>query len=178
MHGTWIKLIKAKYLRGKQILDVQRSPVTVSWIWGSIIHSIETLRAGACYQIGASSSLNITRDPWIPSLQDFRIPTNLALPDNILHIKHLMEPNGKSWNSNLVSSIFPNHIKENILNTSILEMEHERLIWTPTSTGKFSIKATIELLRQHQVAAQNYSTRQEWNQLWSSKLHNRHKILI
>lgn len=56
---TWVKLIRAKYLGDRQILDVQRSTSTMSWIWGNILQSINTLRDGACYQLGAHSTLKV-----------------------------------------------------------------------------------------------------------------------
>lgn len=163
----WVKLIKAKYLRGKQVLDAQRSQITFSWIWGSILQSIKLLRAGACYQIGAVSTLEIKRDPWIPSLSGY-----------ISTIKDLMSQDGRRWNSNLVTNIFPNELRDKILNTPILESEQERLIGSPSTSGDFSIKATHRLIRQLKGTEQDNTTKHTWNTIWNSSLHNRHILLI
>lgn len=80
---TWVKLIKAKYLWGIQMLDAQRSTTTVSWIWGSLLQTIKILRQGVCYQLCVSSSLRIKEDPWLPTRIDFRIPLDLVLPSHI-----------------------------------------------------------------------------------------------
>lgn len=33
---VWVQLIKAKYLRGRRILDVERTSITLSWIGGAL----------------------------------------------------------------------------------------------------------------------------------------------
>lgn len=108
-HRPWTKLIKAKYFRGKQILDVQRSQITVSWIWGNILQSTKRLRDEACYQIGANSDQYIKWTPGLITLHDFRIPMEIDFPPGITRIKHIMDNEGKIWNTDLVTTIFPIH---------------------------------------------------------------------
>lgn len=149
-HHTWTKLIKAKYLWGKPILDVRQSQATVSWIWGSILNSIKLLRAGSCYQVGNLSSLRIKGTPWLSESLEFRIPADIHIPNNITQIKDLMEHNGTTWNSSLISNIFPMEIRTKILKTPILDKEHEGIVWIPSTLGDFSLKAKHRLIRQLQ----------------------------
>lgn len=132
-HRTWTKLVRAKYLRGKPVLDAQLSQTTVSWIWGSILHSIKLLRVGSCYQVGVGSNFKIKGVPWLPDYPKFRIPEDIHIPANIIHIKDLMEQNGTTWNSRLISNIFPMELKTTILKTPIYDQELESLLWIPST---------------------------------------------
>lgn len=174
----WVQLIKSKYLRGSQILDVQRSHTTVSWIWGSILHNVKILQERACYQLGVSSTLRIKGEPWISAKPDFRIPHNLELPPHINLVWDLMAPDGCCWNTRRIHNIFPSPIREYILHTPIHEMEQDNLVWTPSATGRFTIKSTQKFIMQRKGYSIPSSTSKQWNILWASKLQNRHKILF
>lgn len=62
-----VKLIRAKYLCGRKILNhqcvIRRRG---SWIWKGIVDNIEGLKSGLCYKVGNSTNLSIWEDPWIP----------------------------------------------------------------------------------------------------------------
>lgn len=62
-HKTWVKLIKAKYLRGKPLLDYQAVPQGASWILRGLLHNLEPFKAHICYRVGNPTMLNIWRDP-------------------------------------------------------------------------------------------------------------------
>lgn len=177
-HRIWTQLVRAKYLLGKPILDAQRSQHTVSWIWGSILHSIKLLRAGACYQIGAASTLKIQGVPWLPDYATFRVPEDLPLPAHITRLRDLMDSTGTAWNSPLVASVFPTELSTAILKTPILDKELERLVWLPSTSGDFSVKATHRLLRQLQGVSHTAASQSTWKAVWNSTLHNRHKLLL
>lgn len=74
----WVKLLKAKYLKGRNLLNATAKPSAAA-IWKGIINSIHLLRKGFCFHINFGSSVNIWHDPWIPSLQGF-IPLTLLVP--------------------------------------------------------------------------------------------------
>lgn len=69
-----------------------------------------------------------------------------------------MDNEGKVWNTNLVTTIFPTHIKERILNTTIHHAEQDMLIWIPSTSGEFSIKATHVLINQNNKAEDHSQT--------------------
>lgn len=111
------------------MLDAQRSTTTVSWIWGSLLQTIKILRQGVCYQLCVSSSLRIKEDPWLPTRIDFRIPLDLVLPSHIFLVKDLMTTDGRTWDIRQISNLFPNSIKDTILNTKIHDMKQDNLVW-------------------------------------------------
>lgn len=143
----WIKLIKAKYRRGNFFLEVDISYTANSWLWGGIMKCNTIITRGACFQVGSQSLLKIQNTPWIGGLPSFKLPPELNLPPSYDRIKDLMVK-GTTWNKGLVRSLFPPHIVEHILSTLILDSEHERLIWTPSSTKSFSVKSTYTMVIQ------------------------------
>lgn len=69
----WAQLIRARYLRGKNMQKANRETTVGSWIWGSIKKCLLIIRDGACYQIGLNSQINLRSMPWIISLKGFKI---------------------------------------------------------------------------------------------------------
>lgn len=89
-----------------------------------------------------------------------------------------MENEDNLWNANLVTSIFPTQIKYMILKTPIQHAEQDSLIWIPSTSLEFSIKATHVLIRQNNRAEDHIQTIKEWNKIWKLKMYNRHKLPI
>lgn len=53
---------------------------------------------------------------------------------------------GNNWNQNLVQALFSPQISSLILNTPILDLEQERMVWTPSLTWSFSVKTSYNLI--------------------------------
>lgn len=130
---------------GKNLLEEQKHTNTTSRLWGGIRQCVPTLRRGSCFLIGTQSKVKIKDTPWINNLEGFRIPDQVTIPSQYKEIKELMEW-GTTWNQLLVRSMFPPQISEHILNTLILDREHERLICTPSLSGSFSVKSTYRMM--------------------------------
>lgn len=143
-----LQLIWAKYLRGRRLLEVQHLLSPASWIWNGITHVLPLLRSGLCYQVAEHSNLRIREDPWLYKADHFRIPDHLDIPTQFKHVKDLMCADGKTWNSTLVANLFPHAITDLIMDTPIVEMEQDRPVWYPSSSGKFSVKDAYKW-RQH-----------------------------
>lgn len=54
-HRPWVQLVRAKYLRGRRIIDFQHKTQASSWLWSGICHCYGSLRRGLCIQIGRNS---------------------------------------------------------------------------------------------------------------------------
>lgn len=70
----WVQLIKARYLRGHQLLSLEKCPTNASWVMQGIWSCKSIIEHNAYYKIGGDSELNIYLDPWIPSLVGFGPP--------------------------------------------------------------------------------------------------------
>lgn len=166
----WVKMIRAKYLRGRRMLDATRIHGSNSWLRNRIKQCIPYLREGACFHIEAQSTRKIIRDPWLPNVLGFKITADTSLGPRLIFLRDLMDSTGRNSDSRKIDSNFPQHICREILNTPILEKGQERLIWTPSTTGVFTVKSAYRLITKNWciVAA---DTPRIWNALWNSKLH-------
>lgn len=174
----WVKLIKAKYLRGRKLLDVQGTERAISWVWGSIKQCIPFLREGACFQVATLSKLNIKDDPWIPSIPGFRVPDSVVIPPHLHFVWRLMKGDGSSWDDRLVSAVFPPAISQKILQLPILDEGNERLIWEPSTSGNYSSKSAYKKLQQSRGLNPSETERKQWTLLWQAELHGRHRLLL
>lgn len=173
----WAQLIKSRYLQGKNILEEYRDKTNSSWLWGGLKKCIHILRKGTCYQVGAGSELCIINTPWLPKLEGFQIPAQLQIQSQYQKIKDLLIA-GSEWNGSLVQSLFPSQISDLIMNTPILNLEHERLIWTPSSSGLFSVKSTYNMVVRGRFQDQAEEQHRIWNLIWDSQLHGRHRLIL
>lgn len=90
-----------------------------------------------------------------------------------------MQDNGIQWNSELVRTTFPASLAKAILSTPILDMDHDRILWCPSSTGTFTVKCTHKLITTVS-STDSIQQRQSqlWKLIWHSNLHVRHKVLL
>lgn len=55
LNKTWVKLIRSKYLRGRRIIDFQRTSKASSWIWHGIKSCKNSLDKGMCHKVVLNS---------------------------------------------------------------------------------------------------------------------------
>lgn len=171
----WVQLIRSKYLRGRKLLDVESIPTRASWIWGSITKCLNLLKEYCCYQIGALSTARIMVDQWLPSIKGFRVLTHFAIPQHIFFVRDLMHEDKPQWDIDKISSIFPPQLSRSIIHTLILHMEHDRLVWAPSTTGDYTVKTAY----QEVINSCNQQTKcGTWKQIWKLHYHGRHNVFL
>lgn len=72
-HNPWALLIRAKYLRGRNILNLKISPIRASWIWQSIRGVKGILQNRLYFKFRPTTELDIWSDPFLPGLQGFKL---------------------------------------------------------------------------------------------------------
>ncbi|KAF8413474.1 hypothetical protein HHK36_001461 [Tetracentron sinense] len=67
----WVRVLKAIYFAQSSFLDAKtgRHP---SWVWRSLLAGRAILKLGTRWQIGDGDKVRATKDPWIPSLPQFK----------------------------------------------------------------------------------------------------------
>lgn len=118
----WILVMRSKYLRGLDFMDSTHPPKRGSWIWNCILDCKDTLKNGICHWIVKNSIVKIRDTPWIPTLPGFQLPPGSFIPSDLHYVKDLMYPDGSSWNSPLLYSIFPGNVAECIEAIQIMDL--------------------------------------------------------
>lgn len=133
----WVQLVRAKHLQGRRLLDSEHTKQVSSWIWGGIRSCLGTLDVGLSYQVGQNSMLRIRHDAWLPQFANHHLPPNLHVPPHLVHVRDLMTLDGLHWDPLILRQFCPHPIAEKILRTPVLNMEHDRPIWCPSTSGTF-----------------------------------------
>jgi hypothetical protein len=68
------RVLKAKYFPNGNILKAGAKS-GASFTWQSIVAGIQSFKRGYIWRIGNGESINIWRDPWVPSCPDRKIMT-------------------------------------------------------------------------------------------------------
>lgn len=95
---TWVKLIWSKYLRGRQVVDFQRTMKAILWVWNGIKACKESLDKGLYYMVRRYSTIDIREDPWLPKFSNFKLPGDLIVPEELQVVGDLMDIGKTSWN--------------------------------------------------------------------------------
>ncbi|PON48313.1 RNA-directed DNA polymerase (reverse transcriptase)-related family protein [Parasponia andersonii] len=65
------KVLKGKYFRNSHVLDGIAGP-SCSYVWRSIVWSLELVRKGTRWRIGNGQSIHAFHDPWLPHPFSFK----------------------------------------------------------------------------------------------------------
>lgn len=130
----WVQVIKSRYMRGRKTLDIQSTAIPDSWAWSSIQFCSKVLKLGICYQLGRNLKDSILVDPWVLQLPNFIIPLATPLPNNLSNVRQLIQPGEGRWGQGKLSRLFPSSVIDHILHILIIDREHDKLIWTPSTS--------------------------------------------
>lgn len=67
------------------------------WIWAAISDTIGLVKQGLCDKIGVESRINVWMDPWIPTVDGFRILDEFKVQGGQDAIGKLLETVSKVW---------------------------------------------------------------------------------
>ncbi|CAN6724078.1 unnamed protein product [Malus baccata var. baccata] len=129
--ASWDRLMKQKSAGGKGR--------NTSWGWKGIFESRTVLQHGVRWRVGDGESINIRKDPWLPTPSTF-----LAKPlDNLEEIKvrDLIDPISKSWKEGVITEGFNRDEARTILSIPLSKSGClDRLVWHYTVNGDYSVK--------------------------------------
>ena len=178
-HKLWVQVIHAKYMHSAFVWDAKPKPSS-SWFWKGISRVASLLKFGMGVLIGSGSSTNLWLDPWILSPQPHPPRPQLGLSTRNLEdtVNSLFVPFSLIWNSSLVRTLFEESDADWILNCSTPSGSLEdKMLWTPTPTGDFSVKSSCKLLPSP-VTQVVLPLPLDWKKLWKVPMQNRLKLLL
>ncbi|KAK6117615.1 hypothetical protein DH2020_048630 [Rehmannia glutinosa] len=175
------RVFKAKYHSNCPFLDVQLG-YHPSWTWRSIIDSRRVLLKGCVKRIQSGTETKIWGDRWIPKPP---FVYNSSPPPGFTEnsrVSELIDPNTQSWNTQLLSNIFPDDIAQQISRLPLSRTpQHDIWTWYPSKNGKFSVKSAYHTILDHPsdftfihpCGHSSTGPSSIWKKLWSLNIHGR-----
>ncbi|XP_060959271.1 uncharacterized protein LOC133030517 [Cannabis sativa] len=169
------KVLKAKYLRGRQFFDCDVKS-SDSWFWKNVVRTKEILKEGACRLIANGSDTSIWNDPWVIHGRDFYPKPKHNYQGTPEFVSDLLLPDG-NWDIRKLNDLFHRDTVNSILRGGKPSGQgRDRWIWIKNSNGRFSTKSAYLIQAMKRAPLCNVAPNL-WNKLWSSKVLERHKVL-
>ena len=139
-----VQTLKSKYFPNSSFMDAKVSP-NASFTWGSILSARDVIERGAKKVVGSGTSIDIWRDPWIPSLPNFRVLPRQGIPSEAPRLASELMHDGK-WNSEVLSIHFSTWEVDAISRIPVANYACEdRWSWHYTRHGDLSVRSAYHL---------------------------------
>ena len=99
------------------------------------------LELGLIWRIGNGLSVDIWKDPWIPSIEGFKVQSLRQAWCPLFKVAHLMNHNPKRWNEELIRVLFQDNEANAIPEIPLDKGDcNDSLMWFFDYHGCFSVK--------------------------------------
>ena len=179
--SLFYRVYKAKYFPGCDFIDAKMGK-QASYGWRSIMATQNLIKKGVRWQVGDGEKINIWRDKWIPSPYTYMvISPKCDLPCGP-RVSALINSATKEWKVDLIKQCFIPQDVEAILSIPLsAHGARDRLIWTVSRNGKFSVRSAYRLAQSTQegggqaTSSDQSVARKIWRGIWSMKVPNKVK---
>jgi hypothetical protein len=174
----WVNQLQKKYIKYENFIS-SPNPPSASWLWRGIQKIIPFISAATCLKVSTCSSSSVWFSNWVPSIPSFkpspRYPSNRNMQS--LQIRDLIDPVSVHWKAPAVNSLFDSALTQEILKTRIITAPDPTYLWTPSSTGRFSVSSAYEFITSSDTNPSLEPT-QFWKSLWKLKLNDRLRLFL
>ncbi|CAL1402102.1 unnamed protein product [Linum trigynum] len=161
----WTQVIRDKYCRNKENLDLFRSVQGSSFTWKSFTKASSLLKEGCAWNIKNGNTTKFWNDSWIlqeplKNLVVGEIPSSRT--EEV--VADMVTEEGE-WRIDLFEDLLPQRIQQKIVGVAVdkLSSEEDTLFWCLSSTGRFTAKTAYQhLLPQEPDPDANF-----WKIIWS-----------
>jgi hypothetical protein len=155
----WVNQLQRKYIKYGDFLS-SPAPSTASWLWKGIQKIKPIISARACLRVSRLSSSPIWTSNWVPTIPSFKpkpkFPLNRNFPS--LQIMDLINIGSLSWKSSSIHALFDSTLANEILKLRISTDPSTQFIWTPSTSGHFSISSVYSLITASSTSSSSVSS--------------------
>lgn len=172
------RVFKARYFPSCNFLQAKMQKGS-SYIWSGIIAAKNTLFPGYRWVLGDGRNINAVRDPWLKHKEGFCVSQNEDYGVNFVSVAEFIDPLANDWNVTKVQSFFSEADAELILATRVPYGNcSDRLAWTRTSNGHYSVKTGYQLWYDQNVKNDTVKRSSGWGKIWRIDLPHKVKIFL
>ncbi|CAL1390513.1 unnamed protein product [Linum trigynum] len=162
--SLWTKVMREKYGRGQEDLNIIRPIQGSSFTWNSFSRAANLLRKGCAWNIKKGKHTKFWLDVWILQVPLIDVAVS-TIPSDIegAVVADFVTQEG-TWRTELFSDLLPQDVLQKILSTAVdnLSTEGDTMFWSASSDGKFSAKSAYSLLNQHTADPDE----KHWKTIW------------
>uniref|UniRef100_A0A2N9FI47 CCHC-type domain-containing protein n=1 Tax=Fagus sylvatica TaxID=28930 RepID=A0A2N9FI47_FAGSY len=175
-HSLVCCILKAKYFPHTSFLEAQVSG-NVYYIWRSICEARNVMRDGLRWRVGSGTNIKIWKDAWLPSPSTFRPISPISGSNSEATVDSLIDGNSMCWDVDKLKQMFlPRDVE--IINQIPLSLRRpkDKLIWTGTKSGYFTVKSAYSLLLHQSKGDLRASSNGRnpyqflWSVIWSAQV--------
>ncbi|KAJ4771347.1 RNA-directed DNA polymerase (reverse transcriptase)-related family protein [Rhynchospora pubera] len=164
----WVKLCKAKYYPTVGYWRAKNNG-GCSKMWGQVIKMKHLFQDQVFWQLGDGEKVTALSQPWFPS---WTVQAHATPTERIRKVSSLLQQNTGQWDLNELQHFFQPHQIQEI--TSLInrpdtqKRKSDRLIWSRTKSGNYSVKEGYKWLTKGDEEHMN-ETGFDWNLIWKWK---------
>ncbi|CAL1358711.1 unnamed protein product [Linum trigynum] len=161
----WTQMVKDKYVRNKENLDLFRHVQGSSFTWKSLTKASSLLKEGCAWNIKNENTTKFWHDSWIAQepLKNLAVE---EIPSSRMEevVADLVTEEGE-WRTDMFEDILPQEIQQKITGVAVdkLSIEEDTLFWSLSSTGRFTTKTAYQSLLPQEVDRDE----KYWKIIWS-----------
>jgi ribonuclease HI len=178
------RVLKAKYYPNCDFLKAKECQ-NMSYTWRSILNSSWILKKGGIWKIGDGETIDIWKDNWLPEQEGHKTWSLEPSGNPYKHVKDLILPISKTWNSNIISSLFQPFEAQQILNLPITNTSYpDEFYWPNNKEGIYTVKSGYQAILEWQSRDNDPTTSNPkedshiWDKLWKQQIPPKHKHLM
>ncbi|XP_060964662.1 uncharacterized protein LOC133033663 [Cannabis sativa] len=171
------KVFKARYFPHGDYLSAELGS-NPSFIWSSIFAAKDTVKLGLRKRIGPGTSVQITIDPWLPSL-DHSVPVPMVQGLENFTVNSLFQVHNRCWDSDVVKDFFSPTDAAIILGIPIDQSgDVNSWYWAAEKNGFYSVRSAYNLFQDQKHHSANTVSNKFWKILWTLKVPPKAKDLV
>ncbi|CAL1363580.1 unnamed protein product [Linum trigynum] len=161
----WAQLMRSKYGKGRENLDIIKPLKGSSFTWNSISKAGDLLKKGCGWNIHRGNLTRFWSDIWILQVPLKEVAIS-PIPEEEMNamVADYVDEEG-TWLTEKFEDFLPESVTHKITARAVdpLTGESDVLFWHPTSDGKFSAKSAYQLTQQPTAGEPNSL----WKNIWS-----------
>lgn len=149
-----------------------------SYYWRSVWSSQSILKEGFRWRVGEGSRINIWRQPWLRDDIKMLQSTPIA-GSEMLTVKDLRSADLQGWNMDLLNAISTEEDVQRVIQVPLISCDQEdKLIWSCTNNGLYSVKSGYRLLCEKIAPRTHLCVDGDWSAIWTLKVAPRVKSCL
>ena len=172
--ALWVRILKEKYSRGRELEGFNGHISSVSNAWRGIRETMALTKKGMGFTIGDGRLAEFWNHAWLDK-QILREQTRCHIPEAQQGYKvcEYWQPN-IGWDWATLSQFLPTNILQRIASMELLtEVVGDQPVWKASRTGNFTIQSAIQLIQDP-----TSTTGTPWARLWKIRTPHRVRMFI